>query len=203
MLSSATSCELGSSSTRRRLRSRTSGNPTGVAVICGTVRADVELLAGDLEAAEATLREQCEFFERTGNRNVLAVRSAKLAEALYRQGRLDEAEHWTTVSRAHAASDDQSVQLVLVPVEAKMLAARGRASEARELLENVVRLADGTDGLNLIAFTRLALAEVLSIAELSREARRAIDEAIELFERKGNIVAAAQARELLETSIPA
>ena len=174
-----------------------------VMVFCGTVRADVELLAGDLEAAEATLREQCDYFERTQSRGVLAVRSAKLAETLYRQGRLEEAERWAAVSRAHGGSDDQSVQLVLGPVAAKLHARNGEINEARKLAEETVRLADGTDGLNLIAFGRLALAEVLLVSDLPGDARRAIEEAIELFEQKGNSVSAALARDMLRPEVPA
>jgi len=172
------------------------GAPTS-AIHCGTVKADVELLAGDLVAAERTLREQCEYLEREHDRTHLAVRAAKLAEALYRQRRLDEAGEWAGVSRANAASDDQSAQLILGSVEAKLLARRGAVAEARRLAEATVRLADSTDGLNQIAATRLALGEVLRIAELSDEAERAIAEAIELFERKGNSVGATQAREQL------
>jgi DNA-binding SARP family transcriptional activator/tetratricopeptide (TPR) repeat protein len=173
------------------------------AIQCGTVWADIELAAGDLPAAERTLREQCEFFEHVHDRSHLAVRAAKLAEALYRQGRLDEAEHWTAVSRANAASDDHSVQLILGPVEAKLLARRGAVSEARELAEEITRLANGTDALNHIAATRLALAEVLRVAALFGEAHRAIEEAVDLFERKGNAVGASQARDLLGLPVPA
>ena len=179
------------------------GAPTPVMVHCGTVRADVELLAGELEAAEATLREQCEYFERTRNRGTLAVRAAKLAEALYRQGRLEAAEQWAGVARSNTSSDDQSALLVLRPVEAKLLARRGELSEARDVAEETVRLADGTDGLNLIAFARLALAEVLGAADLVDEARRTIAEAIDLFERKGNAVAATEARALLNVEVTA
>jgi DNA-binding SARP family transcriptional activator len=171
--------------------------------LCGTVRADVELLAGSLDAAEETLREQCEHFDRTHDRAHLAVRAAKLAEALYRQGRLEEAEDWVAISRASAASDDWSAQLVVRAVEAKLLARKGSLAEARELAEETVRLADCTDGLNLIAFSRLALAEVLAVAGLVGEGRHSVLEAIDLFERKGNSVAAAQARELLAVEVTA
>lgn len=75
--------------------------------------------------------------------------------------------------------------------------------DARELCEENVRLADTTDGLNLIAFTRLALAEVLRRADLPGDARRAIIEAIDLFERKGNFVSASHARDLLSLEVPA
>lgn len=179
------------------------GARANVVVFCGTVRADVELLAGDLHAAEATLREQCAFLEQARNRSAFAVRAAKLAETLYRQGRLADAEHWTAISRANAASDDRSVHLVLVPVEARLLARRGALSEARDLAESVVRLADSTDGLNLIASTRLALAEVLRMAELSGEARRNVEEAVHAYERKGNSTSAALARDLLGAAVPA
>ena len=172
-------------------------------VHCGTVRADVELLAADHAAAERTLREQCEHLERIHDRAHLAVRAAKLAETMYRQGRLDEAERWAVVSRSNAATDDQSAQLILGPVEAKLLAKRGAIAQARLVAEEAVRLADRTDGLNQIAATRLALGEVLRMAELFGEADRAVREAIELFEQKGNSVGASQARDLLELAVPA
>ena len=133
----------------------------------------------------------------------MAVRAAKLAEALYRQGRFGEAENWLAVSRSSAASDDQSAQLIIGAVGAKLLAVRGEVARGRELAEGTVRLAEGTDGLNLIAFARLALAEVLSAAGLALEARRAMAAAIELFERKGNSVAAAGTRDLLPEEVPA
>ena len=177
------------------------GAAASAVVQCGTVLADIEFLASDLPAAEQTLREQCEFLERIHDRSHLAVRAAKLAEAIYRQGRLDEAEHWSAVSRAHAASDDQSVQLTLGMVEAKLLARRGSITEGRDRAEEIVRLADRTDGLNQMAASRLGLAEVLRIAELRGEAYRAIEEAVELFERKGNAVGAAQARDRLSPEV--
>ena len=122
---------------------------------------------------------------------------------MYRQGHLDEAEQWVGVSRSNAASDDQSAQLVLGPVEAKLKARRGGVLEGRELAEKVLRLADSTDGLNQIAATSLALAEVLRAAELYGEADRVIEEAIQLFEQKGNVVGASHARELLKIGVPA
>jgi DNA-binding SARP family transcriptional activator len=170
---------------------------------CGTVKADVELLDGDLAAAEATLREQCEQLERIRDRAHLAVRAAKLAETMYRQGRLDDAEKWIVVSRRNAASDDQSAQLILGTVEAKLLARRGAATEARDVAEQIVRLAERTDGLNQIAAAKLALGEILQVAEHFDEADRAIHAAIQLYERKGNTVSALQARDLLEVGVTA
>ena len=93
--------------------------------------------------------------------------------------------------------------MLIGAVGAKLLAARGAVADARQLAEDTVRLADGTDGLNLIAFTRVALAEVLRRADLDAEARRVTLEAANLFERKGNVVAAAQARDHLDLEVPA
>ena len=173
------------------------GALAAVAVFCGAVRSDVELLAGDLEAAETTLLDQCKYFERTRHRLGLAARTAKLAETLYRQERLDDAEHWAAVSRANAASDDTSEQLLLLPVEAKLRARRGSLSDARELAEQAVRMADDTDGLNVIASTRLALAVVRRLEGLDDEAEAANRDAIALFLRKGNDAGASYARGLL------
>jgi tetratricopeptide (TPR) repeat protein len=172
-------------------------------VHCGTVRADVELLAEDHAAAERTLREQCEQLELMHDRAHLAVRAAKLAETLYRQGRLDEAQQWAEVSRSNAASDDRSVQLVLGPVDAKLAATRGATHEGRALAEDAVRLAEGTDGLNHIAATKIAFAEVLRMSELHSDAERSMEEAIELYERKGNVAGAALARRALALGVPA
>jgi ATP/maltotriose-dependent transcriptional regulator MalT len=164
----------------------------------GTVRADIELLAGDFPAAERTLREQCEFLQQMHDRSHLAVRAAKLAEAMIGQGDLDEAERWMAVSRANAALDDRTVQLIVGPVEAKLLAERGALDQARARAEEIVRLADRTDGLNQIAAARLALAEVQRSAGRMAEALRAVEHAIEIFDRKGNSVGATGARQLLE-----
>ena len=107
------------------------------------------------------------------------------------------------VPRRTGASDDQSAQLVLGSVEAKLVARGGNIDGARVLAEETTRLADGTDALNHIANTRIALADVLRMAGLVDEAEQAVVDAIGLFERKGNVVGAAQARDLLQLSVPA
>jgi DNA-binding SARP family transcriptional activator len=179
------------------------GSPTAATIHCGTMRADIELLSGDLDSAERTLRDQCEYLERMQDRTHLAVRAAKLAEVMYRQGRPDEAKRWAAISRTNAASDDLSVHLILGSVEAKLLARKGEVLEARELADDIVRLADTTDGLNQVAAARLACAEVLGVAGLISDANRVIEQAIRLFDRKGNVVGASHARDLLGLGIPA
>jgi hypothetical protein len=149
------------------------------------------------------LRDQCEYFEHIRNRITLAARAAKLAETLYRQDRFEDARHWAAVSRENTATDDITQNVILLPVEAKLCAREGSLSEARELAQEAVRLADETDLLNVIASTRLAKAAVLRLADIDGEAEAAVREAIGLFELKGNAVAAAQARDLLHIGVVA
>ncbi len=108
-----------------------------VVVICGTVRADVELLAGDLHAAEVTLREQCELpRSHARSRSPGGEGSQARRDASTGKGASTRPSSGLGVSRANAASDDQSAQLILGPVEAKLQARRGRRThEARELAE--------------------------------------------------------------------
>ena len=69
--------------------------------------------------------------------------------------------------------------------------------------EEAVRLADDTDGLNVIASTRLAMAAVLRLAESDDEAEAAIRDAIALFERKGTSQAQRTLAALSDSRSPA
>jgi hypothetical protein len=55
-------------------------------------------------------------------------------------------------------------------------------------------VAEATDMLNDRAGSLLDLAEVLSLGGRQREAGHAIEAAVDLFERKGNVVSAERAR---------
>ena len=58
--------------------------------------------------------------------------------------------------------------------------------------------ANGTDSLGIHANALLVLAEILRLAGRSKEAAPLVDEAVALFNLKGNVVSAARARALLE-----
>ena len=80
---------------------------------------------------------------------------------------------------------------------AKLLARGGSMPEALRRIDLTVGLAETTDGLNQRAATKLAYGEVLRMADRERDAERAIATAIALFEEKGNVVAARDARDRL------
>jgi len=81
---------------------------------------------------------------------------------------------------------------------ARILAARGQLAEAEELSRAAVTLAARTDFLNQHGDALLELAGVLAEVGRTREARAAVDEALGLYERKGNLIASARARQQLE-----
>jgi ATP/maltotriose-dependent transcriptional regulator MalT len=83
-------------------------------------------------------------------------------------------------------------------VRAKVLARRGRHPEAEALAEEALRLAARTDYLDPHAFALLAVAEVHRLAGRNHDAASAVHEAVELFRRKGNVVAEARAASLLD-----
>ena len=68
--------------------------------------ATVHLLAGDPKAAEDLIREALEALQEMGETGYTSTLEAQLAEALYIQGRYDEAYEATKLSERAAARDD-------------------------------------------------------------------------------------------------
>jgi tetratricopeptide (TPR) repeat protein len=158
----------------------------------------VAMLAGDMATAEAHLRRDYRRLEQMGEHNYLATTAAFLAQAVAAQGRHDEAERFIAVSRDAGAGEDFLAQVITQGLLARILAARGQLAEAEELSRAAVTLAARTDFLNQHGDALLELAGVLAEVGRTREARAAVDEALGLYERKGNLIASARARQQLE-----
>jgi tetratricopeptide (TPR) repeat protein len=154
----------------------------------------VELLADDPAAAERELRWGYETLQEVGEMAWLPTLVGLLAEAVYRQGRYEEAERFATSSERTAGSEDAYSQVLWRSVKAKVLAREGSAEEAEALIEESVALAEGTDSLQLRGEALLGRAEVLKLSERGSDARRSLEDAVQLFEQKGNRVAADRAR---------
>jgi class 3 adenylate cyclase/tetratricopeptide (TPR) repeat protein len=154
----------------------------------------VEMLAGDLAAAEAELRRDFDALERMGETNYISTTAAILAEVLYRQGELEEAEEHTKISEELAAQDDVSSQFRWRIVRGKILASRGDAAEGEKLAREAVAMIQASDDLNSQGEALIDLAEVLRLGGRTGEATEAARESLALFEAKGNIVSAALAR---------
>jgi class 3 adenylate cyclase/tetratricopeptide (TPR) repeat protein len=161
----------------------------------------IELQAGDAEAAEAVLRDACDRLREMGETGYLSTAVAYLGEALYRLGRLDEAEAATKESERLAAAGDVASQTTLRTVRAKVLARRGSFAEAERLARAGVDFVAATDARMAIAEARRDLAEVLALAGKADEAAAELGRAIEVAEAKGATAVVADLRERL-ASLP-
>jgi tetratricopeptide (TPR) repeat protein len=161
-------------------------------------QAFVEMLAGQPEVAEERLRRAYERLQEMGEKTLLASTAAFLAQAIYAQGRTDEAWEFCQVSREVAADGDLSAQVVGKGVHAKLLARQGRGDEAESLAREAVDLAAKTDLLTHHGEAFLDLAEVLELDGQPTEAETALRAGLELFERKGDLVSAERTRMHLE-----
>jgi DNA-binding SARP family transcriptional activator len=170
---------------------------------CGTMRGQIELLAGDPAAAERALRSSYAALESMGDRAYLATRAAELAETVHLNGRPQEAKRWSVIAEEIGGADDIPTQFLWRSVRAKLLALDGETAEAEALAREAVALADGTDALGQRAKITFDLADVLRRCGHADEAAVAADRALGLFEQKGNLVAAKQARALLASLAPA
>ena len=164
----------------------------------GMALCEIETLAGDVPAAEQAVRRSCELLEDLGEVGYRFNAVSQLAASLVTLGRLDEAEELTRTAQV-GAEDDTSSQILWRQAQALVLAHRGQADEAERLAAGAVSLAEETDTLNWQARALVDLAEVYVIQERRDEARAKLEQAISLFERKGNSVAAGHARERMET----
>ena len=152
----------------------------------------IETLAGDYDAAERELRWGYETLEQMGAEGQQGTIAAFLAEVVYKQERDAEAERLTRISEQLIASDDLVPQVLSRSVRAKVFARRGDLELAEELAREACSLTEDTDFPELKASTSLDLAEVLEFAGKLDQANEHVGHAKEIYERKGNVVAAAQ-----------
>jgi predicted ATPase/DNA-binding SARP family transcriptional activator len=157
----------------------------------------VHMLAGEPVAAERELRRGYEAFERMGELSNLSTLAAMLAQALYAQGRDEEALRLTETSESSAAEEDLHTQVQWRAARAKVLARAGQLDEAVVLASEAVGLGGRTDFLVMRGNAALDLAEVLLLAGRADDSVAAAQDAVALYERKGASAAVAAARRLL------
>jgi class 3 adenylate cyclase/tetratricopeptide (TPR) repeat protein len=150
----------------------------------------VELRAGSPETAEQELRRSYETLIEVGEMAWTPTVAALLAEAVYAQGRYDEAQALAERSRDMAGSEDVASQVLWRQVTAAVLARRGQRQDAETLMREALDLSATTDSLPLQGQARLRVAEVLALSGRWGEATQAIGDAVRVFERKGDIQAA-------------
>ena len=156
----------------------------------------LEMYAGDAAAAEREAFESYRFLERGGNRVWLSSLAGMLAQITYAQQRWTEAERYVQIAAEAADSSDIDAQIRWRGVGARLLARDGRLTDAHRVASEALGLAQTTDFLDMHADAFVVYAEVLTLQSRRVEAEAALDTARGLYERKGNIVSASQARRL-------
>jgi tetratricopeptide (TPR) repeat protein len=154
----------------------------------------VEMLAGDPVAAEKRLLEGYLVLEEMGDKAFRSTTAAYLAQAVYAQGRDEEACRYTEVSEKLAARDDLLTQVVWRGARAAFLARQARIDEAEALAREAVTMCDSTDFVSTRADALKELAEILQQSGRVKEAKSTAADALALYEEKGNSVAAGKIR---------
>lgn len=176
-------------------RARRSYQELGLGLRTATMYAAfVELLADDAVTAESELRRACDALQAIGEHAELSTTAALLALVLCQLDRFDEAEEFAVVAEESSSPGDIATDVIIRRARAKILAARGEVRGAAELARTAVRLADGTECLQLRADALLDLAQLQRAHGNVQAAERSVQQAIALYEEKGIDVAAERAR---------
>jgi class 3 adenylate cyclase len=158
----------------------------------GFVGAQIELLAGDLSAAERELRASSAAFDEIGAATSATTHRALLGEVLAWLGRVDEAEELAHGVAAAVASDDLLTQVLWRCTLARVRARAGSAREAVELATEARKLLADAEFPQLAVAALTAAAEAASAADEGSEAERLLAQAREVADAKGAVASLAQ-----------
>ena len=162
----------------------------------------VEILAGDVAAAERDLRRDHATLSEMGEQYYLSTVTAFLAGVLETRGELAEAEALSNSAEALADDDDVLSQVAWRGARARVFALTGRSDEAERLATEAVRLAAETVDIALHGDALLDLGTVLRRTGRGDEAEAAWQAAASLYERKGDAASVTRAMVLLGESVP-
>lgn len=154
--------------------------------------------AGDLAAAERTLRSGLEVLERLDDRGYHPTIALQLAWLMYHESRYDEVETLCATGHAYTTAEDLVNFVYLDMIEGCLCARRGQHAEAEERVRRALALAETTDFYWLRGTARLFLSEALALAGRMDEASEEAAVGLAHFDAKGDIASAAQARERLD-----
>jgi tetratricopeptide (TPR) repeat protein len=160
---------------------------------------EIEMLAGDLEAAERMARRGCDQLEQLGERAWLSTQECQLGEALYALGRYEEAEQRVLRGLGFGGAGDVVTQLLALQVRAKVSARRDDHQNALSLAQQADKLAGTTQAPMLTGDAVLALAEVLHLAGSAVLADQEVERAVEHYRAKGAVACIAHARRIAAT----
>jgi ATP/maltotriose-dependent transcriptional regulator MalT len=153
---------------------------------------------GEAHAAESELRHSYESLKRLGEKSYFSSFAHALASVEYARGRYGDAELLTQECEQASRANDVHSQILWRSIRAKVFARRQAFEEAERLSREAIEYAEASDFLPAHADALAAYAEVLELANRREEAAATLRRAIELYELKGNVLAAARGRLELE-----
>jgi class 3 adenylate cyclase/tetratricopeptide (TPR) repeat protein len=156
----------------------------------------VSLMMGDPAAAAEMAGSSYETLSDLGARSAQGVVGTLLARALFALGRVEEAESLAT-SIEEVRPDDVGARINCGAIRARALTSMGQLGAGESKAREIVRLVKQTDFINEEGDARLDLAEILRSAGQSDVAVGAAEASLSCYERKGNLVSAERAREVL------
>jgi len=156
----------------------------------------VEMLAGDLEAAERELRKDYQTLEQTGERNYISTTAGMLGDVLYLRGRYQDSAELVAVCRELASPDDVASQFLWRSVLAKLLARDRHYEQSDSIIAEAIELIGGSDWVDWQGNGFIDLAEICRLRGRIGDALEAVAQAAVRFAAKGNIVSARRADEL-------
>jgi class 3 adenylate cyclase/tetratricopeptide (TPR) repeat protein len=156
--------------------------------------------AGDHAAAVTHWRRYCDMVASRGQAGYLSTYAGWLGRELWATGQHDEAERQARICREHGWEQDVATQMLWRELQALVHARRGDHAEAERLAREAVALGEPTEWLIFQGDAYCDLAEVLALAGMVDEARDALEQALDRYERKRCRPAAARVRERLATN---
>jgi class 3 adenylate cyclase/tetratricopeptide (TPR) repeat protein len=159
--------------------------------------ARVELLAGDLAAAEAQLRRDDAQLAGMGERYFRSTVVGLLGRVLLLGDRREDAEGFVVLAEALSDADDAWSQVLWRSTRARLLAEE-QPDRALELAHQAVELAETTTDLALRGDTLSDLGEVLLSTGSPDAAAAKFAEAVETYQRKGDLTSSRRVSGRLE-----
>jgi class 3 adenylate cyclase/tetratricopeptide (TPR) repeat protein len=159
-----------------------------------------ELVAGDVTTAETLLRTGYAELDEMGERVLLSSTAAELGRVLCEKGSYDEADRFAATSEELSGPGDAFNSSLIAGIRARVLASRGDLDAASGAAQEAVARAAAGDCLELRADAYRALAYVLQASGQAEGAEAALQDALRLYEEKGNLIAAERVRKALAQS---
>jgi len=154
---------------------------------------------GDEERAADYFRAYCDSLEEHGQFASLSSFAPELGRSLCALGRHEEAEPLALRGRELANDQDLYSQALWRLALALVESSRGQHAKAERLAREAVDVLEPTDSLPEQGNAFVDLATVLAAAGRADEARTALEQALDRYERKKNLVMAERVREKLAT----